>query len=54
MRIDHSQLEQLHARARRERAKAIYELILVPIARFFTHAPRTHRTHPRTHRGAAA
>jgi hypothetical protein len=54
MRIDYSNLEQLNAQARRERAQAIYELIIVPIAKFFSHAPRTHRPHPRPHRRAAA
>ncbi|HUQ75179.1 MAG TPA: hypothetical protein VM183_10665 [Burkholderiales bacterium] len=54
MRIDHSNLEQLNAQARRERAQAIYELIIVPIMKFFAHAPRTHRTPARTHRRAAA
>jgi hypothetical protein len=42
MRIDHLRLEQLHAQARRERAEAVYELIIRPVVRFFTRpaAPR--------------
>jgi hypothetical protein len=46
VRIDHAELEVLNARARRERAQAIYRLIIVPAANFvtgiFSHAPRTH------------
>jgi hypothetical protein len=44
MRIDFPELEQMHAKARRERAEAVYRLIIVPIQRFFTrrHAPRPH------------
>jgi hypothetical protein len=54
MRIDFPQFEALHARARRERAEAIYQLIVLPIARFFTHAPRAHIAHQGPKRRAAA
>ena len=44
MRIDHVQLELLQARARRERAEAMYQLLIAPVIRFLTHkrpaAPR--------------
>jgi hypothetical protein len=42
MRIDYPDLELLHARARRERAQAVYHFIIEPVVRFFSHAPRTH------------
>jgi len=35
MRIDYPSLEVLHAKARRERAQAIYELLIAPVVRFF-------------------
>jgi hypothetical protein len=35
MRIDYPSLEILHARARRERAQAMYELLIAPIVRLF-------------------
>lgn len=35
MRIDHVELEVLHARARRERAVVVYELLIAPLARLF-------------------
>jgi len=35
MRVDLPQYEVIHARARRERAEAVYALVIVPIARFF-------------------
>jgi len=38
MRVDFPELEVLNARARRERAEAIYALVIAPIARLF--APR--------------
>jgi hypothetical protein len=36
MRIDYPSLEILHARARRERAAAIYQILVAPVVRFFT------------------
>ncbi len=44
----------LQEQAHRERAEALYRLILQPIANFFRHAPRPHRHHHGTHRRAAA
>jgi hypothetical protein len=35
MRIDYPHLETLHAQARRERAEAVYRLILLPLKRLF-------------------
>ena len=35
MRLDFPELEVLNAKARRERADAVYALILVPLARLF-------------------
>ena len=42
MRIDHPSLEILYARARRERAEAVYGLLIAPMVRLFTKpaAPR--------------
>jgi hypothetical protein len=40
MRIDHPELEVLHARARRERAEAVYTLLIAPLVRLFTRRPR--------------
>jgi hypothetical protein len=42
VRIDYPDLEILHARARRERAQAVYHYFIEPIVRLFSHAPRTH------------
>jgi len=42
MRIDHPELEVLHARARRERARAVYRILVQPVLEYFRHAPRTH------------
>ena len=39
MRIDFAQLEALHARARRERAQAVYRLLIAPLVGFFTSKP---------------
>jgi hypothetical protein len=53
MRLDFPELEALNAKARRERAEAIYTLVIAPIAKLFGHrgdAPRPvrakHRHHP--------
>ena len=35
MRVDHLSLEALHHQARRERAEAVYRLIISPVVRFF-------------------
>jgi hypothetical protein len=39
MRIDHSTLEALHDKARRERAEAVHRFIVVPVIRFFQKRP---------------
>jgi hypothetical protein len=45
MRVDHHTLEVLHAQARRERAQAVYRLLIAPVLRLFTKpaAPRHHQ-----------
>ena len=44
MRVDRMELEMVHLRARRERAEAVYRLVIAPVIRYFTHkrpaAPR--------------
>jgi hypothetical protein len=42
VRIDHLELELAMARARRERAQAVYNLLIKPVLEYFGHAPRTH------------
>ena len=39
MRIDHRSLQALHAKARRERAEAVYRLLIAPVVRFFSSKP---------------
>ena len=39
MRVDFPAYAELHARARRERAEAIYRLLVVPAIRWFTAKP---------------
>lgn len=39
MRIDYPQIEILHARARRERARMIYQLLIAPVVRAFHKRP---------------
>ena len=51
MRIDHPELEVLNARARRERAHAIYQFFKWLLS---SYAPRTHIAHPGKDRRAAA
>jgi hypothetical protein len=46
MRIVHPPIEVLYARARRERAEAIHQLVIVPIARLFRR--KTGKPAPRT------
>ena len=45
MRVDHVELELIAARARRERAEAVYAMIVAPLVRLFTasRAPRSAR-----------
>ncbi|HEY3074410.1 MAG TPA: hypothetical protein VGJ74_04480 [Burkholderiales bacterium] len=40
MRFDYPNLETLNARARRERAQAVYQLLVLPVVRFFAAQPR--------------
>jgi hypothetical protein len=35
MRTDHPPLDVMYARARRERAEAIYRILILPVVRFF-------------------
>jgi len=44
MRVDFPELEALNAKARRERAEAIYALVIAPIAKLFTHKGHRHET----------
>jgi hypothetical protein len=44
MRLDFPELEVLNARARRERAEAIYTLVIAPIAKLFGHKAARHET----------
>jgi hypothetical protein len=53
MRIDFPELEKLNAQARKERAEAIYGLLIAPVVRFFT-ARATRKPRTRTHQGHAA
>ena len=40
MRIDYPELEVLTARARRERAEAVYTLLIAPLVRLFSRGSR--------------
>lgn len=42
MRLDFPELEALNAKARRERAEAIYTLVITPIAKLFGHKAVRH------------
>jgi hypothetical protein len=44
MRLDFPELEALNAKARRERAEAVYTYVIAPIARLFTHKGHRHET----------
>jgi hypothetical protein len=54
MRIDFPDLEVLNAKARRERADAVYEFVLAPIAKLFTHNAPRRRVRRTAHRRSAA
>jgi hypothetical protein len=54
MRIDFPDLEALNAKARRERAEAIYDLVVAPIAKLFTHNAPRHRVRRGAHRRTPA
>ena len=43
MRIDYATLEKLQLAARRERAQAVYRLLIKPLAALFRAAPARHR-----------
>jgi hypothetical protein len=44
MRVDFPELEALNAKARRERAEAIYTLVIAPIAKLLGHKAARHET----------
>ncbi len=44
MRLDFPELEALNAKARRERAEAIYTLVIAPIAKLFGHKAARHES----------
>jgi len=47
MRVDHPSLEVLHARARRERAEMVWQLLIAPVLRRFqNHGKPATRTIP--------
>ena len=52
MRVEFPELEALNAKARRERAEAVYDLVIAPIAKLFAHKPAGHRTARAKHRHA--
>ncbi len=52
--LDEFDFDALREQANRERAEAIYRLLLRPLAGFFRHAPRSHRHPQGPHRRAAA
>jgi hypothetical protein len=52
--LDEFDFDALREQANRERAEAVYRLLLQPLANFFRHAPRPHRHPQGTHRRAAA
>ena len=39
MRIDYPEMEVLYARARRERAEAVYRILIAPVVRLFHKRP---------------
>ena len=45
MRVDYPSLEILHARARRQRAEAVYRLLIVPVVRLFQKHPARAASH---------
>jgi hypothetical protein len=50
MRYDFAYIEALHAKARRARSEAIYEMLIAPlvtfVARALTHKPARHAARP--------
>ena len=52
--LDEFDLEALAEQARRERAEAVYRLLLQPVLNLFRHAPRTDRHRQGSHGRAAA
>ena len=50
MRLEFPELEALNAKARRERAEAIYTLVIAPIARLFAPRAASHRPAGGKHR----
>ena len=50
MRLDFPELEALNAKARRERAEALYTLVIAPIARLFAPRAGAHRPAAAKHR----
>lgn len=52
MRVDFPELEALNAKARRERAEALYAYVVAPLARLFAHKPANHRGSRAKHRHA--
>ena len=50
MRLDFPELEVLNAKARRERAEAIYTFVIAPIARLFAPRAGAHRPAGGKHR----
>ena len=44
MRLEFPEHEALNAKARRERAEAIYALVITPLAKLFGHKPARHGT----------
>jgi len=49
MRIDYVERQALYARARRERAEAIYTMLIAPLVRFFKRTVRSRTTGRHAH-----
>jgi hypothetical protein len=52
MRLEFPELEALNAKARRERAEAVYALVIAPIAKLFSHKAESPRPARVKHRHA--